>query len=80
MYDVLKSTNSENTNQYKLVELTVKDAARARLLEAFDRYEAVEPDPEPDSAIRALSFGLWALIFGAPFAALFLLGLVARGF
>jgi hypothetical protein len=80
MYDLLKSTNSENTNQYKLLELTVKDAARARLLEAFDRYQEVEPDPEPDRAIQALSLGLWALILGAPFVALYLLGLVARGF
>lgn len=79
MYDILKSTNSGNPNQYKLVELTVADAARARLLEAFDHYQAVEPDPEPDRAMRLLAAALWVLIFGAPFVALFLLGLVAAG-
>jgi hypothetical protein len=77
MYDPIKCTNSDNPNQYHLIELTVKDAACARLLEAFDRYEEVPPDD--DNAAPVLAAGFWILL-AVPFIALFLTGLLFGGF
>jgi hypothetical protein len=76
MINPLDDSESANTNQYKLYTLTVQDAARARLLEAFDRYEEVPQDD--DNAAPVLAAGFWILL-AAPFIALFLMGLCFGG-
>lgn len=86
MYDILKSTNSENTNQYKLIPLTVADAAKCRLLEHAEGGELLElrrsePDILPDDdGMAALALCLWALLILIPFVMLAGLSFIARGF
>jgi hypothetical protein len=78
MSDILNPGRDTNTNQYHLIELTVADAARARLLEEFDRYQELPPDDDDDAA-PVLAVGFWILL-AVPFVALFLTGLMFGGF
>lgn len=76
MYDLIKRTNSENTNQYKLYSLTVVDAARAQLLDGIDKFKAdceAEIQPDDDDATGAIALVLCA-VFVLPFIAGFWFG------
>lgn len=76
MYDLIKRTNSENTNQYKLYSLTVVDAARAQLLDGIDKFKAdceSEIQHDDDDATGAIALVLCA-VFVLPFIAGFVWG------
>lgn len=86
MINPFDGSESQNTNQYKLIPLTVADAAKCRLLEHAEGGEMLElrrsePDILPDDdGMAALALCLWALLILIPFVMLAGLSFIARGF
>jgi hypothetical protein len=78
MGDIARIANPDNL--HKPIQLTIKDAERARL---FEILESGQLDEDTDDLTLAPALGLsavlWAILLGSPFAALFLLVLCFGG-